>query len=108
VDSGKVIYYLELWRDYMKQDNLKLGYKTKSSGFLTGSIHSFDDLEDEVDNKAAQTVDKCIDDLSTIEKTAIYVRWMGEKTLVNPIMIDMHYDIALSKLAKKLPEQGLY
>jgi hypothetical protein len=108
MDNGKVAYYLDLWRSYMKHDNMKLGYKTKSSGFLTGSIHSFEDLEDEVDNKSAKTVDKCIDDLSTIERTAIYVRIMGEKTLVNPIMIDMHYDIALSKLAKKLPEQGLY
>jgi hypothetical protein len=108
MESSQVLHYLDIWRDWMKSYNLKLGYKTKSSGFLTGSIHSFDDLEDEVDNKAAQTVDKCIDDLSTIERTAIYVRWMGEKTLVNPIMIDMHYDIALSKLAKKLPEQGLY
>ena len=108
MESSQVLHYLDIWRAWMKQDNLKLGYKTKSSGFLTGSIHSFDDLEDEVDSKAAQTVDKCIDDLSTIERTAIYVRWMGEKTLVNPIMIDMHYDIALSKLAKKLPEHGLY
>ena len=108
MESSQVLHYLDIWRTWMKHDNLKLGYKTKSSGFLTGSIHSFEDLEDEVDSKAAQTVDKCIDDLSTIERTAIYVRWMGEATLVNPIMIDMHYDIALSKLAKKLPEQGLY
>ena len=108
MDIGQVSHYLDIWRDWMKSYNPKLGYKTKSSGFLTGSIHSFDDLEDEVDTKAAQTVDKCIDDLSTIERTAIYVRWMGEKTLVNPIMIDMHYEIALNKLAKKLPEQGLY
>lgn len=108
MESSQVLHYLDIWRNWMKHDNLKLGYKTKSSGFLTGSIHSFEDLEDEVDGKTAQTVDKCIDDLSTIERTAIYVRWMGERTLVNPIMIDLHYDVALSKLAKKLPEQGLY
>lgn len=108
MDEGKVIFYLELWSDWMKEDNPKLGYKTKSSGFMSGSIHSFDDLEDEVNNKSAQIVDKCIDDLSPIERTAINVRWLGERTLVNPIMIDVHYGVALSKLAKKLQDKGLF
>ena len=108
MDEGKVIFYLELWSDWMKADNPKLGYKTKSSGFMSGSIHSFEDLEDEVDNSSARLVDKCIDDLSPIEKTAIYVRWLNEVSLVNPIMIDVHYGVALSKLAKKLQDKGLY
>lgn len=108
MDEGRVLWYLEMWRDYMKSDNHRLGYKTKSSGFMTGSIHSFEDLEDEVDSSSAKIVDKCIDDLNAIEKTSVYVRWMGEVTLVNPIMIDTHYGVALSKLAKKLQEKGLY
>lgn len=108
MDEGKVIFYLELWADWMQADNPKLGYKTKSSGFMSGSIHSFEDLEDEVDNKSAQIVDKCIDDLNAIERTAINVRWLNERTLVNPIMIDVHYNVAISKLAKKLQEKGLY
>jgi len=108
MDEGKVIFYLELWADWMQADNPKVGYKTKSSGFMSGSIHSFEDLEDEVDNKSAQIVDKCIDDLNAIERTAINVRWLNERTLVNPIMIDVHYNVAISKLAKKLQEKGLY
>ena len=108
MDEGKVIFYLELWADWMQADNPKLGYKTKSSGFMSGSIHSFEDLEDEVDNKSAQIVDKCIDDLSPIERTAINVRWLNERTLINPIMIDTHYGVALSKLSTKLQEKGLF
>lgn len=108
MDEGKVIYYIELWQSYMKQNNHKLGYKSKSTGFHTGGIHSFDDLADEQDIRSAQIVDSCIDDLNAIERTAINVRWLGEATLVNQIMIDMHYNIALSKLSKKLTEKGLY
>lgn len=108
MDEGKVIFYLELWADWMKSDNSKLGYKTKSTGFMSGSIHSFEDLEDEVDGKSAKIVDKCIDDLSPIERTAINVRWLNERTLINPIMIDTHYGVALNKLAIKLQENGLF
>jgi len=108
MDEGKVIWYLELWADWMKAHDNGLGYKKKSSGFLTGGIHSVEDWEEEGDVKSAQIVDKCIDDLNAIERTAINVRWLGEKTLVNPIMIDVHYGVAVSKLAKKLQEKGLY
>lgn len=108
MDDGKVVYYLELWRDWMKQSNHKLGYKSKSTGFNTGGIHSFEDMADEQDIKSAQIVDSCIDDLNAIERTSINVRWLGEQTLVNPIMIDTHYNVALSKLSKKLSEKGLY
>lgn len=108
MDDGKVAYYLELWSDWMKGHDSKLGYKKKSSGFLTGGIHSVEDWEEEGDVKSAQIVDSCIDDLNAIERTAINVRWLGEKTLVNPIMIDVHYGVAVSKLSKKLSEKGLY
>ena len=108
MDEGKVIYYLEIWQEYMQSHDSKLGYKKKSSGFLTGGIHSVEDWEEEGDIKSAQIVDKCIDDLSPIQRTAINVRWLGEKTLINPIMIDVHYGAALSKLSTKLQEKGLY
>ena len=108
MDEGKVSYYLELWAKWMKADSHKLGYNTKSTGFLTGGIHSVEDWEEEGDAASAQIVDKCIDSLSPIERTSINVRWLGEQTLINKIMIDTHYDVAVSKLAKKLQERGLY
>ena len=43
-----------------------------------------------------------------LSKTAVHVRILGEVTLINPIMIDVHYEAALEKLAKKLQERGLY
>lgn len=109
MDEGKVIYYLEIWRDWMKSSiRGKLGYPSSASSFATSSLNSFDDLSNEADFSAAQIVDACIDDLNAIERTSINVRWLGEKTLVNPIMIDVHYGVAISKLAKRLQEKGLY
>jgi hypothetical protein len=108
MDSGKVSYYLDIWKEYMKPFSHKLGYKTKSSGFLTGGIHSVEDWENEGDSQIGPIVDTCIDDLNAIEKTSIYVRWLGEVTLVNPIMIETHYNVAIAKLAKKLQDKGLY
>lgn len=93
----------------MKQgESNKLSYPNYSTGFNSGGIHSFDDLSHEIDIEAAQAVDSAIDGLNAIERTSIYVKWLGEKTLVNPIMIDTYYQVALSKLCKKLPEKNLH
>ena len=108
MNEGKVSYYLEIWSEWMRGNNSGLGFKSKSPGFITGGISSVEDWEEEGDAKSAQIVDSCIDDLNAIERTSINVRWLGEKTLVNPIMIDVHYGVAVSKLAKKLQEKGLY
>lgn len=109
MDEGQVLYYLDIWKDYMQSmGSGKLGYPSKSAGFLSGGIHSVEDLEDSIDVSTAQIVDKCIDALSPIERTAINVRWLNERTLINPIMIDTHYGVAVSKLEKKLQEKGLY
>ena len=109
MQESKVIYYLEIWQDYMQpKKNHGLGYPSRSMGFSDSGIHSAEDWEESGDSIAGPIVDAAIDSLNAIEKTAIYVRWLGEKTLVNPIMIDVHYGVALSKLAKKLQDKGLY
>lgn len=109
MNETRVIYYLEIWRDWMKpKQNNGLGYPSRSMGFGDSGIHSTEDYEESQDSVAGPAVDAAIEDLKGIEKTAIYVRWMGEKTLINPIMIDTYYGVAISKLSKKLQERGLY
>lgn len=109
MDDGRVIYYLEIWRDWMHpRKNNGLGYPSKSMGFGDSGIHNTDDWEESSDSIAGPAVDASIESLNAIEKTAIYVRWMGERTLVNPIMIDVHYGVAINKLAIKLQEKGLF
>ena len=108
MDSGRVVYYLDLWRDYMKSDNNKLGYKSKSTGFMTGGLHSFEDLGDEIDSEAARTVDKVIDDLPTPQKTSIYIIYLGQKSMIDIKVLEDYYDSALVMLQKRFTEKNLY
>ena len=112
MDEGRVVYYLEIWRDWMKSaENNKLGYPTKSAGFLTGGIHSVEDWEEEGDWEAAKAVHAAIKDLGMEIpqcSKAIHAKWLGDKELKNPLEIDMYYSLALEKLAKKLQSRNLY
>ena len=108
MDSGRVIYYLDLWRDYMKHHNSGLGYKTRSTGFNTGGVHSFDDLGNEMDNESARIVDKVIDDLPTPQKTSIYIVYLGQKSMIDIKVLENYYDSALVMLQKRLTEKNLY
>ena len=108
MDSGRIIYYLDLWRNYMKSNTHKLGYKTKSSGFNTGGISSFEDLEDDLDFSAAKTIDQVIDDLPLPQKTSIYIIYLGQKSMMDIKVLEYHYDCALSMLEKKLASKNLY
>ena len=108
MDSGRVIYYLDLWRDYMKHHNSGLGYKTRSTGFNTGGVHSFDDLGNEMDNESARIVEKVIDDLPTPQKTSIYIVYLGQKSMIDIKVLEDYYDSALVMLQKRLTEKNLY
>ena len=108
MDSGRVIYYLDLWRNYMKQDSHKLGYKSKSTGFMSGGMSSFEDLGDEVDSEAARVVDKVIDDLPMMQKNAIYIIYLGQKSMLDTRALEYYYDSALMMLQRKLKEKNLY
>lgn len=108
MEAGRVTYYLDLWRDYMQQDSHKLGYKSKSTGFMSGGLHSFEDLGEEVDNDAARTVDQVIDDLPIMQKNAIYIIFLGQKSMMDTRVLEYYYDNALMMLQRKLKEKNLY
>jgi hypothetical protein len=108
MDASKVIYYLDLWRDYMQQDSHKLGYKSKSTGFMSSGLSSFEDLGEQVDSEAAKTVDQVIDDLPTMQKQAIYVVYLNHKVTMDTRVLEYYYDSALMMLQRKLKEKNLY
>ena len=108
MEAGRVTYYLDLWRDYMQQDSHKLGYKSKSTGFVTGGLHSFEDLGEEIDNDAARVVDQVIDDLPTMQKNVLYVVYLSQKATMDTRVLEYYYDSALMMLQRKLKEKNLY
>ena len=108
MDISKVKYYLDLWQSYMQQDNHKLGYKSKSTGFMSGGLHSFEDLGEQIDNDAARTVDQAIDDLPTMQKNALYVVYLSQKATMDTRVLEYYFDSALMMLQRKLKEKNLY
>jgi hypothetical protein len=110
MDLGRVEYYLDLWRDYMQTDSHRLGYKSKSTGFNTGGVHSFEDMADEADHDAAKIVDKVIDDLPPLYKNAIYVVYLGTKELAvkDVFAIDGYCLAGKHLLSSKLSNKNLY
>ena len=108
MDAGRVIYYLDVWRDYMKGNTTKLGYPSKAAGFMSSGISSFDDMSDEIDINAARTVDQVIDDLPMLQKDAIYYVYLGQKVKMTDTQLEINYDLALDALRVKLTEKNLY
>jgi hypothetical protein len=108
MDAGRVCYYLDLWRDFMKINDNKLGYKSKSTGFMSGGMSSFEDFEDNIDNENAKTVYQVVNDLPTLPKKAIYILYLGEKSTMNDMLLEQSYDTAMVMLQKRLPEKNLY
>lgn len=109
MDSGQVLYYLDIWREYMQSmDSHKLGYPSKSAGFMSGGIHSVDDLEDSIDVETARAVESAVDSLPPMEQDAIYVVFLGQKSMVNKDIMERAYNTAISKLGTLLSDRGLY
>ena len=109
MDSGKVLYYLDLWKDYMKGNSGKsLGYPSKAAGFMSSGISSFDEMGEEIDITSARTVDQVIDDLPRLQRDAIYFVYLGQKVKMNDTQLEIHYDLALDALRIKLTDKNLY
>jgi len=108
MDSGKVLYYLDIWRDYMKGNTTKLGYPSKAAGFLSSGVTSFDDMHDEIDINSARTVDQVIDDLPKLQRDAIYFVYLGQKNKMTDMQLEINYDLALQTLQTKLTDKNLY
>ena len=109
LDEGKVIYYLDLWREYMKfGGNSKLGYPSKSAGFLSGGIHSFDDWGNEHDFASARTVHIVINELPLLLREAIEFAYLGHKTKLSDEELKSNYEAAIERLRVKLYEKHLF
>jgi hypothetical protein len=108
MDLGRVEYYLDSWRDWMQTDNHRLGYKSKSTGFNSGGVHSFEDMADEIDNEAAKIVDQVINDLPIQEKTALHIFYLGISTNIDLDELERLLDSAIGILSIKLPKKNLY
>jgi len=96
MEMNRLLELLDRWRLYMRSDNHKLGYPSKSIGMSSGGASgSFDDMYDEVEDDNIRTVDAVIHSLPKDQQEAIYARYLKTK---KPMYYEMKLELAIDNL----------
>ena len=96
MDMNRLLELLDKWKLYMRSDNHKLGYPSKSIGMSSGGASgSFDDMYDEVEDDNIRTVDAVIHSLPKEQQEAIYARYLKTK---KPLYYELKLEMAIDNL----------
>jgi len=96
MDMNRLLELLDKWKLYMRADNHKLGYPSKSIGMSSGGASgSFDDMYDEVEDDNIRTVDAVIHSLPKEQQEAIYARYLKTK---KPLYYEIKLELAIDNL----------
>jgi hypothetical protein len=96
MEMNRLLELLDKWKLYMRSDNHKLGYPSKSIGMSSGGASgSFDDMYDEVEDDNIRTVDAVIHSLPKDQQQAIYARYLKTK---KPLYYELKLEIAIDNL----------
>lgn len=100
-----LLQLLDDWSRWMRYDNHKLGYPTKSVGLSSGgssNADTFDYMIEDLDNDNIRTIDALIHSLSNEEQNAIYARYLHTK---KPFYYELKLQFALEKLLIKAEQR---
>jgi len=96
MEINRLLELLDKWKLYMRSDNHKLGYPSKSIGMSSGGVSgSFDDMYNEVENDNIRTVDAVIHSLPKDQQQAIYARYLQTK---KPMYYELKLEMAIDNL----------
>lgn len=101
---NRLLELLDKWKLYMRSDNHRLGYPSKSIGMSSGGASgSFDDMYDEVEDDNVRTVDAVIHSLPKDQQQAIYARYLKtKKPLYYEIKLEMAIDNLLTIVGRRI------
>jgi hypothetical protein len=104
MEMNRLLELLDKWKLYMRSDNHKLGYPSKSIGMSSGGASgSFDDMYDEVEDDNIRTVDAVIHSLPKEQQDAIYARYLKtKKPLYYEIKLELAIDNLLTIVARRI------
>jgi enoyl-[acyl-carrier-protein] reductase (NADH) len=94
----RLLELLDKWRLFMRSDNHKLGYPSKSLGMSSGgesSYDAFDEMYEDVESDNIRTVDAVIHSLPKDQKDAIYARYLNTK---KPLYYEIKLQLAIDNL----------
>jgi len=98
MEMSRLLELLDKWKLFMRSDNHKLGYPSKSLGMSSGgesSYDAFDEMYEDVEDDNVRTVDAVIHSLPNDQKDAIYARYLKTK---KPQLYEYKLQIAMDNL----------
>ena len=96
MEMNRLLELLDKWKLYMRSDNHKLGYPSKSIGISSGGASgSFDDMYNEVEDDNIRTIDAVIHSLPKDQQEAIYARYLKTK---KPLYYELKLEMAIDNL----------
>jgi hypothetical protein len=101
---------LDIWAEWMQQDDTKLGYPSKSAVILSGggAWGSFgDDLEAEVDSTMARAVDAIMEGMPLSQRNAVFHFHIAAVFTPRRTLIEDDYADALVSVEVGLRKRGL-
>lgn len=114
IENQRVKYYLELWSEWHKDDHAEIkqltGNKSQCMSFIQPGAHTFEDMAETAESRAAVIVDSIIEDIQLMpshQKLAIHHFHLA--AVWKPARYDIEdcYQDALESLERGLNLKGL-
>jgi len=106
ISMERLLSILDDWALWMKSDNHKLGYPSKSIGMSSGgesTSESFAEMCSAQDMSNLRTIDAIIHSLEQGQQDAIYAKYLGAKPpLAFYWQLDMAYDNLLTIAERRI------
>ena len=106
ISMERLLSILDDWALWMKSDNHKLGYPSKSIGMSSGgesTTESFSEMCSAQDMSNLRTIDAIIHSLPKEQQDAVYARYLdAKKPLVYEWNMDMAYDNLLTMAGRRI------
>jgi hypothetical protein len=106
ISMERLLSILEDWARWMKSDNHKLGYPSKSIGMSSGGESTsevFEEMCSAQDMSNVRTIDAIIHSLDSSQQQAIYAKYLGAKPpFAFYWQLEMAYDNLLTIAGRRI------
>jgi hypothetical protein len=106
ISMERLLSIIEDWARWMKSDNHKLGYPSKSIGMSSGGESTsevFEEMCSAQDMSNVRTIDAIIHSLDSSQQQAIYAKYLGAKPpLAFYWQLEMAYDNLLTIAGRRI------
>jgi hypothetical protein len=98
MEINRLLVILDDWAKWMKFDNHRLGYPSKSSFLTSGGESSHDAFKhmiEEADKENVKTMNAIINSLEPEQRKAVYARYLKEK---KPMYYEVKLNLAMDNM----------